>query len=82
MDKTSLVVQWLKLCAEGTGWLPGQGTKILYTAWCGKKKKKRKKKRKILNNQQTVFLSPKGKQYLAVNWKDTFNNLTYQHIKM
>ena len=39
----SLAVQWLGLCtftAEFGGSVPGQGTKITQTAWCGKKKKK------------------------------------------
>ena len=30
MIGTSLVVQWLRLCAEGAGLIPDQGTKIPY----------------------------------------------------
>ena len=40
---TSLAVQWLRLhtpSAEGTGSIPGQGTKILHAVWHGQKKKK------------------------------------------
>ena len=36
------MVQWLKLHASnagGTGLIPGQGTKILYALWRGRKKK-------------------------------------------
>ena len=35
---TSVVVQWLRLCtpsAEGTGSIPGQGTKIPHATGCG-----------------------------------------------
>ena len=44
----SLVVQWLRLCAfnaEGTGSVPGQGTRshVQHSA-AGKKKKKKKRK--------------------------------------
>ena len=38
---SSLVVQWLGLCAfTAKGWdsFPGQGTKIVQVTWCGKKK--------------------------------------------
>ena len=38
------MVQWLRLhasTAEGTGLIPGQGTKILYSLSCGQKKKKK-----------------------------------------
>ena len=41
---TSLVVQWLRLCASNAGvvgLIPGQGTKIPDAALCGQKKKKR-----------------------------------------
>ena len=41
---TSLVVQWLRLCASTTGGLgsiPGQGTKILHATWCNQKIKKK-----------------------------------------
>ena len=37
---TSLVVQWLRLCAfneEGTVSIPGQGIKILHAVLCGQK---------------------------------------------
>ena len=39
---SSLVVQWLGLCASttgGMGSIPGGGTKIPHAAWCGQKKK-------------------------------------------
>ena len=42
---TSLVVQWLGLCAfiaEGLGSIPGWGTKIPQAVQCGKKKEKNK----------------------------------------
>ena len=38
----SLAVQWLGLCAltaQGVGSIPGWGTKILQTAWCGKRER-------------------------------------------
>ena len=41
--RTSLVVQWLRLCAPnagGTGSTPGQGTKILHASRPSQKKKK------------------------------------------
>ena len=40
--QTSLVIQWLRLCtftAEGTGSIPGPGTKIPQAVWCGQGKK-------------------------------------------
>ena len=43
---TFLVVQWLGLWPSTTGvmhLIPGQGTKIMHAAWCGKKKKRKKK---------------------------------------
>ena len=39
---TSLVVQWLRLCASnagGTCSIPGGGTKIPHAVWCGQKEK-------------------------------------------
>ena len=42
---TSLVVQWLRLCAPnagGMGLVPGWGTKILHATQLGQKKKKAK----------------------------------------
>ena len=42
----SLTVQWLGLhafTAEGTGSVPGWGTKIPQAVWCSQKKEKRKK---------------------------------------
>ena len=39
---TSLVVQWLRLCASNAGGadsIPGRGTKIPHAMQCGKKKK-------------------------------------------
>ena len=44
--RTSLVVEWLRLCpstAGGMGLVPGRGTKILHATWCSQKKKKKKK---------------------------------------
>ena len=52
----SLAVQWLGLrtfTAEGTGSIPGQGTKIPQAAWCGQKKVNRYKR--ILNNLGNAF---------------------------
>ena len=49
---TSLVVQWLRLCASNAGSedkIPGRGTKILHAPWRGQKKKK-KSLIKILNH--------------------------------
>ena len=37
---TSLVIQWLRLCASNAGAtrsIPGQGTKIPHAAWSGQK---------------------------------------------
>ena len=45
---TSLVIQWLRLCAStagGAGSIPGQGTDILHAAWCGQKFFRIKKKK-------------------------------------
>ena len=39
--KTSLVIQWLRLCASNAGdvgLIPGQGTKISHATWHGQKK--------------------------------------------
>lgn len=36
IEGNSLVAQWLGLCVStggATGWLPGQGAKILQTSW-------------------------------------------------
>ena len=41
---TSLVVQWLRLCASiagGMGLIPGWGTKILHATQCSQKQKKK-----------------------------------------
>ena len=43
-QRTSLVVQWLRLCAPiagGPGSIPGQGTKIPHATWLGQKQKDR-----------------------------------------
>ena len=48
---TSLVVQWLRLCASivgDTGSIPGQGTKIPHAAQCGQKKLNKIKDRKLI----------------------------------
>ena len=47
---TSLVVQWLGLCASttgGTGLIPGWGTRILHATWRGQKKKKKIETRNV-----------------------------------
>ena len=44
--RTSLAVQWLRLCtsmAGGVGLIPGQGTKTPHAMLCGLKMKKKKK---------------------------------------
>ena len=41
MIGTSLVVQWLRLCAEGAGLIPDQGTKIPYVTPPQKKEKEK-----------------------------------------
>ena len=52
-----LEVQWLRLCAVnagGTGSIPGQGTKISHSMWCGQKTKKeeeRKDKKEIITSR-------------------------------
>ena len=41
--RTSLAVQWLRLCASSTGdvgLISGQGTKMPHAGWYSKKKKK------------------------------------------
>ena len=43
MSRTSLVIQWLRLCpcnAEGTSLMPAEGTRIIQAVWCDLKKKK------------------------------------------
>ena len=50
MRGTSLVVQWLRLCASNsgdTGWTPNLGTKILHAAGCAPPPKKNKIREKI-----------------------------------
>ena len=45
LPDTSLVVQWLRLCAsteDGTGSMLGQGTEIPHVAWHGQKKTKKR----------------------------------------
>ena len=49
--RTSLAVQWFRLCAStagDVGSIPGLGTKILYATWHSQKKKKRKKEGKCI----------------------------------
>ena len=56
---TSLVVQWLRLCAPnagGMGSIPGQGTRILYTSPRGQKKKR---EREMSKNRKTMFCTEK-----------------------
>ena len=46
----SLAVQWLGLCtftAEGTGSIPGRGTKIPQATWHGQKQQQQRKKREV-----------------------------------
>ena len=53
--RTSLVVQWLRLCASianGVGLIPGQGTGILHATWCGQKIKKKNQ----INNSVTSLI--------------------------
>ena len=53
------MVQWLghyASTAEGTGSLPGWGTKILHATQCGGKKKKKKKKLVKNKKKQTLIL--------------------------
>ena len=45
-ERNFLVFQWLGLCvltAKDLGWILGQETKILCSAWCSQKKRKKKK---------------------------------------
>ena len=51
--------QWLGLCvltAKDLGWILGQETKILCSAWCSQKKRKKKKKEEILTHITTQVL--------------------------
>ena len=51
---TCLVVQWLRLSppnAQGTGSIPGQGTKIPHAAWSGQKLKKNIHWNNLLRNK-------------------------------
>ena len=63
---TSLVVQWLKLCASnagGMGLISSQGTKILHAEQCSRKEKK--KKRTQFNNdseERAQFVIIQGKE--------------------
>ena len=57
---TSLAVQWLGLSAstaEGTGSIPGQGTKIPYTIWRSQKKSSFKNNNKKQNKTLPSYLS-------------------------
>ena len=54
----SLVVWWLGLhtsTAGGTGLIPGGGTKILQTAWCGKNNKTKTNKQKLLKGIKAMY---------------------------
>ena len=45
VNRTSLAVQWLKLCvstAGGTSSIPGWGAKILQDLWCSQEDRKEK----------------------------------------
>ena len=58
--RTSLVVQWLRLCVSTAlcaGLIPGLGTKISYAMW-GRHKKKKKKKKKIhpVSREKSVWV--------------------------
>ena len=51
---TSLVVQWLRLCAPSkviSGLIPGQGTKISHVAWSKDKK----------NHAEVTLTAPNGR---------------------
>lgn len=54
-----MVVQWLGLWASEVGkiLIPGQGTKILHTMWCGQKKRRRKKEM-VLVDADGVTIDP------------------------
>ena len=68
---TSLVVRWLKLDApnaEGTGSIPGQGTKISHAKTIKIKKKKKNMDNKVLlygtgNHVQCPGINHNGKEY-------------------
>ena len=64
--RTSLVIQWLGLCASragGVGSVPGQITRIPYAAWHSQEKRKEKEKKTINDHQITQYcLSPSAQQ--------------------
>ena len=56
LSRTSLVIQWLGLCASragGVGSVPGQITRIPYAAWHSQEKRKEKEKKTISDHQIT-----------------------------
>ena len=61
------MVQWLGLRAStagDTGWIPGQGAKIMHDMWHSQKKKTQQnlknEKKKTLNNEKVFCLCSKG----------------------
>ena len=55
---TSLVVQWLRLCASdarGTGLIPGQGTKISRAIQCGQNNNNNLPKNKVLRGNNSIL---------------------------
>ena len=54
---TSLVVQWLRLCAStagGTGLIPGQETKTLHAVWCDPPNHNKIKIKRLTGNSLVV----------------------------
>ena len=62
---TSLVLQWLRLCAPSvgaTGLSPAQGTNILYAIWHSHKKKKKKREREKERKLKGVCMGKKERE--------------------
>ena len=87
---TSLVDQWLRLCASvtgGTGSIPGQGTKIPHATQSGKKKKKGREMVKLSSQYlwtrrpwssgcSPSWEHPSSPPSLISFWKDWFMSIT------
>ena len=58
-----LLVKATHFCCGGTASIPGWGTKISYTAYCGKKKKKKNQKNKQ-NKTKTPKQTNKNTDYM------------------
>ena len=59
MRGTSLVVQWLRLCASNsgdTGWIPNLGTKILHAAGYASPPRKKNKIREKIDQARNASL--------------------------